>query len=149
MSETLSDSRVEALEKKFDALLAAVEDLKKARTPEERREAKEDVESAESALERYAKAHGISVDQAEEAMNTVKRKAQIQQVKEAMLEFSDEDWDEVFPKPREEADEDSDKPAGETKPKPKAEEKPAKQEEDSAPGGEHWTDRRVFGGNSS
>lgn len=145
MSESLPDTQVAELNKRLDALASAVEELRKAQTPAEKREAKEDVESAESALERYAKAHGITLEEAEDAMATVKRKSQVSLVKQALKEFSDDDWDEIFPK-KEEGEgegEKGEKPESK-KPAAKKEEKQEKQKEDSAPGGEHWTDRKLF-----
>jgi hypothetical protein len=137
MSESLPPDQLAGITKRLEELGAAVAELKAASTPREKKEAQADVDSAENALEKYAKSHGISLEEAEEAMEQVKRQSQRRLVKEALKEMSEEDWTEIFPA----RDETEEEPEPEKKP---ATRKPVKQEEDSAPGGEHWTDRPVF-----
>lgn len=141
MSESLPPNELAGLTKRLDELTQSVADLRNASTAKETREAREDVSDAEKALKKYAEAHGITLEDAEEALNDLKSRSRKAEIREALKTFTDEDWKDIFPE-REEEEEtgEEEPPAAKEKPKPK----PKPKEEDSAPGGNHWTERQIF-----
>lgn len=131
----------EALARRMDALASSVEELKKAKTAPERKEAREDVEEASAALRRYAESNGISLSDAEEAIAEVKRNNQKGMIREVLKELLADEADDLFGLPEGEAAET--KAAPKTKPKPKTDPEPVTVPGDNPPAGEHWTDRRI------
>jgi hypothetical protein len=127
----------------MEELASAVKELKTASTPTEKREASAEVQSAEAALEQYARAHGVSVEDAEEAINQIKRNSRKAEMRELMEEIFQED-EEKAAKDEEEAKLKAEEDAGKEKEKETPKPKP---KEDAAPGGvEHWSERRIFSG---
>lgn len=132
MSDTeLDPKEIASIKRLLGDLSDSVKQLQDAETSRQKSAAKEEVKEDENALKNYAKAHGISLADAEEAISNVKRSRQKSEMKEILKELIAESGDEIFG---------SDEPEPEEKEEEKKEEKP-----DTAPvGGAHWTDRRMF-----
>lgn len=131
MSDNAIDpAAFKGLSDRVDKLASAMEGLAKAKTEPAKEKAEEKVESAEDALATYAKSHGITRDQAEEAMNEIQRKNRRSEIREAIKEFTSEDWDEIFPPGDDDgaAGGDGENGKSDTPPNP----------------GEHWTEKRIF-----
>lgn len=138
MSGTETDTGVSreefsAMMKRMDDLATAVSKLSDAGTKTEKREAKEEVESAEESLRRYAKAHGVSMEEAEEAIHAVRRTHQRNEIREILEEILEEKYPETS---KDDTDTDTDDTTDDKD----------QRSTDSPPiGGAHWTDRRVIG----
>lgn len=130
MSDTEFDpAEFKGLKDRLDTLAKAVEDLAKASSKPEEKKAEEKVDAAEDALAAYAKAHNISRDDAEQAMNELQRKNRHSEIREIIKGFSAEDWDEIFP-----PDKDDGAASGEGEGKPDEPPNP----------GQHWTEKKLF-----
>lgn len=147
MSEVTPDA-LAGMQRQMTELAEAVRELKEASTPKEKQEAKKDVDEASSALEAYARAHGVSVEDAEEAINKIKRDHRKSEMREILEEIFQEDEAAAAAEEEKKKAEKEAEAAGE-----KEKEKPAKPKEkvaDAVPAGPgHWTDRSLFGGNGN
>lgn len=127
------DDPIAGINRRIDALVDAIAGLQKAQTAPEKKTATAEVESAEDALEKYAKAQGISREEAEKAINDLKRRGQKDQLRELLQEILEEDAEAEEAKEKERLD--AEAAEVESKKTPEA---------DAAPvGGSHWTERRL------
>lgn len=130
-------------------LRGAVADLSKAKTPEEKQEARADVREAEADLKTLASKHGISESAMREAVDAAKKQERLSELRplvaEIIAEIDSEDDDEEDgddktddddAKGKGAKDDTTDDDAGEGK-------KPPPVEKDTEPVQPHWAERSV------
>lgn len=147
----MDDQEAQELRQSVGELRAAVEALRTAQSPAERREARSDVDEAEAAFEQYARAMGISVSDAHDAIEKIKetrRKEElrgvVREIMDELLEAEDPSGPDPNADPADPQADPNDPPADELK--VKREKKPVKKEDSPPSGGAsgHWLDRKLL-----
>lgn len=127
------DDPIAGINRRIDALVDAFAKFQKADSASEKKTATAEVESAEEALEKYARAQGISKQEAEQAINDLKRRAQKDQIRELLHELLEEDSAEEERKEKERLEAETAEQESKKDPEP-----------DAVPtGGNHWTERKI------
>lgn len=136
MSEPAEDYG--ALKRELADLRAAYEELRNARTPAEKEEAREDVAEAKQDLDALAKTLGISRDTLARATADAKKAERKEELRPILQELLDEMAEDEEPEEEEAPEPEPEKPA-----KVKAEPKLPKPEPDSDPSHPHWSERPI------
>lgn len=152
--EGITRAEFDELRSSLTGLSDAVRELREARTPDERREARQDVREAEEDLDATAKRLGVSRAKLEESIAAARKAERKEELREPLREL----LEELRAESDDGDDEDGDAGKPKPKPKPKAKRKPASSsssssgddgDDDGAGAGDtepivpHWTERGI------